>query len=91
MGAHRCLTALGWLVLAAIVPAATAGDDDALLLPKGELPEERLVDVAIDLFSSGISEATPEGLRNQGVRAAVRKSEARYFTIHLRKRLESRG
>jgi hypothetical protein len=71
--------------------AAGAGDDDALLLPKGELPEFRLVDVAIDLFSTGVEDASPASLRDKGVRAAVRKSEARYFPIHLRNTLQSSG
>jgi hypothetical protein len=76
--------------LLAVGPLASAGDD-VLLLPKAEIPEERLVDVAIDLFSPGISDAPPSPLLQKGIRAAVRKSEARYLPIHLRNTLQSTG
>jgi hypothetical protein len=84
----RRAAALGLLVLGS---SADAGDDDALLLPKGELPEFRLVDVAIDLFATGIEDASPTMLGDKGIRAAVRKSEARYFPIHLRNTLQASG
>ena len=45
-----------WRLARAPSRRAFAGDD-ALLLPKAEIPEERLVDVAIDLFSPGVSDA----------------------------------
>ena len=76
--------------LLALAPLASAGDD-ALLLPKAEIPEERLVDVAIDLFSPGVSDAPPSPLLEKGIRSAVRKSEARYIPIHLRNTLQSTG
>jgi hypothetical protein len=70
---------------------AFGGDDDALLLPKAEIPEERLVDVAIDLFSPGVSDSPASPLLMKGIRSAVRKSEARYVPIHLRNTLQSTG
>lgn len=75
----------------AVTPLALGGDDDALLLPKAEIPEERLVDVAIDLFSPGVSDSPASPLLVKGIRSAVRKSEARYVPIHLRNTLQSTG
>ena len=44
-----------WSLLAGL--ALARGGDDALVLPKSEIPEARLVDVAIDLFSPGVSDS----------------------------------
>lgn len=83
------------LVLSVGLVLATAGlggaDDGSLRLPKGEIPEDRLLDVAIDLFSPGVSEGDPSPLLKKGIRSAVRKSEARYIPIHLRNTLQSSG
>ena len=54
-------------------------------------PRTRLVDVAIDLFSPGVSDTPASPLLQKGIRAAVRKSEARYVPIHLRNTLQSTG
>ncbi len=79
--------------LCLVVPGAgaAAGGDEALILAKGEIPEDRLIDVAIDLFSPGINEGDPSPLLKKGIRAAVRKSESRYVPIHLRNTLQSSG
>ena len=74
----------------ALAPLAFGGDD-VLLLPKAEIPEDRLVDVAIDLFSPGVSDSPASPLLLKGIRSAVRKSEARYAPIHLRNTLQSTG
>ena len=76
--------------LLALAPLASAGDD-AIVLPKAEIPEERLVDVAIDLLAPGVSDAPASPLLVRGIRSAVRKSEARYIPIHLRNTLQSTG
>jgi hypothetical protein len=69
-----------------------AGDDYVeAILPKGPVPEEQLLDVAIDLFSPSIDESDREALTKEGVRPSVRKAEARYFAIHLRNTLQSTG
>ncbi len=73
------------------VCALARGGDDALVLPKSEIPEEGLVDVAIDLFSPGVSDSPGSSVALKGIRSAVRKSEARYFPIHLRNTLQSTG
>jgi len=92
---------LGALVAAAAVLAATlvvhvaearAGDKKAeLVVAQGELPDARVVDVAIDVFAPGVSDTPPSPLLQQGIRASVRKSEARYMAIHLRNTLQSTG
>jgi hypothetical protein len=79
------------VALFVLAPFATAGGDEPLALAKGEIPEDRLIDVAIDLFSPGINEADPSPLLKKGIRAAVRKSESRYVPIHLRNTLQSTG
>lgn len=82
--------ALAVLAVAPLASLAAAGDD-TLVLPKGEIPDDRLVDVAIDLFSPGISDEPASPLLEKGIRFAVRKSEARYVPIHLRNTLQSSG
>jgi hypothetical protein len=80
---------LAWSLLA---QQASAGDKKgALVVAQGELPEARLVDVAIDLFAPGVSETPPSPMLLKGIRASVRKSEARYIPIHLRNTLQSSG
>ena len=85
----RALVLFLGLILGA--PGRAAPGDDALRLPKGEIPEDRLLDVAIDLFSPGVNEGDPSPLLKKGIRASVRKSEARYIPIHLRNTLQSSG
>jgi hypothetical protein len=75
---------------ASAAPALERGDDQ-LVLAKGEIPEDRLIDVSIDLFSPGGSAANAKALVEKGVRAAVKKSEGRYIPIHLRNTLQSTG
>jgi hypothetical protein len=79
------------LALAASAAPAFARGDDQLALPKGEIPEDRLVDVGIDLFSLADRGAEAKLLVAKGVRAAVKRSEARYIPIHLRNTLQSTG
>ncbi len=60
-------------------------------LAQGELPEERLLDVAIDLLSPSIDDRDREALAEKGIQPSVRKAEARYIPIHLRNTLQSTG
>ena len=74
------------------VAEARAGDKKAELdVAHGEVPEARLVDVAIDVFAPGVSDTPPSPLLQQGIRASVRKSEARYIPFHLKDRLAATG
>lgn len=73
-------------------PVALAGDDYVEAeLPDGEIPEERLLDVAIDLFSPSIDDHDREALAEKGVQPSVRKAEARFIPTHLRNTLQSTG
>jgi hypothetical protein len=88
---RRRATALTLVLTLLGLAAAAAADDDALVLPAADIPEERLVDVAIDLFSPGVGESVSASAQKQGIRSAVRRSEARYLPIHLRNTLQSTG
>jgi hypothetical protein len=82
------------LALALALASATvlAADKKAdLRVAQGEVPDALVVDVAIDLFSPGVSDTPPSPMLQQGIRAAVRKSEARYIPIQLRNTLQSTG
>jgi hypothetical protein len=85
------------LVLASLVglgpgSLAQAGDRyAAAILAQGELPEEQLLDVAIELLSPSIDDYDREALTEKGIQPSVRKAEARYIPIHLRDTLQSTG
>jgi hypothetical protein len=72
-------------------PLLSADGRSDLKVAKGELPEALVVDVAIDLFSPGVSDTPASPMLQKGIRAAVRKSEARYIPIQLRNTLQSTG
>ncbi len=91
MGGTRGMANVLVLVALSAAAAAAAGDKGALVVAQGEIPEARLVDVAIDLFAPGVSDTPPSPLLQKGIRASVRKSEARYIPIHLRNTLQSTG
>jgi hypothetical protein len=82
------------LVLASMSVAASAGAATRkvdLVLAQGELPDAKVVDVAIDIFAPGVSDAPASPMLQQGIRSSVRKSEARYMPTHLRDTLQSTG
>jgi hypothetical protein len=81
------------LLLGAAHAAAygAAADRNSLKVAQGEVPDARLVDVAIDTFAPGVSDTPASPLLQQGIRASVRKSEARYLPTHLRNTLQSTG
>jgi hypothetical protein len=89
MKRSRLTLALAALALA--VPALPADKKSELKVAQGELPDALVVDVAIDVFSPGVSDAPPSPMLQRGIRASVRKSEARYIPIHLRNTLQSTG
>jgi len=95
VGGHgRRLGALALAVLVGLGPAplALAGDDDVeALLPRGEIPEEQRLDIAIDLFSPSIDDHDREALTEKGIQPSVRKAEARFLPTHLRNTLQSTG
>jgi len=91
-GTTTLTVALAFLVGLGPVPAALAGDDYVeAKLPRGEVPEQERLDVAIDLFSPNVDSEDPEELADKGIQPLVRKAEARYLAIHLRNTLQSTG
>ncbi|MFI5008483.1 MAG: hypothetical protein ACHQKZ_13645, partial [Solirubrobacterales bacterium] len=83
----------GALALATIglLAHAAAADKKDLVVAQAELPEAKVVDVAIDLFAPGVSDTPPSPMLQRGIRSSVRKSEARYIPIQLRNTLQSTG
>jgi hypothetical protein len=80
------------VALLVLAPApAPASDKKALVVAQGEVPEARLLDVAIDVFAPGVSDTPASPLLERGIRASVRKSEARYIPVQLRNTLQSTG
>ncbi len=58
---------------------------------KGEVPEERLLDVGIEIFGPGVDEGDRAKLARSGLSPELRRSEARFIAFHLKKTLESTG
>jgi len=87
----RRLATLALAALVLAVPALAADRKAELKVAKGEVPEALVVDVAIDLFAPGVSDTPASPMLQKGIRAAVRKSEARYIPIQLRNTLQSTG
>lgn len=79
------------LLLAPGPVAADKVDKKALVVAQGEVPEARVIDVAIEVFAPGVSDTPASPLLEKGIRASVRKSEARYIPTHLRNTLQSTG
>jgi hypothetical protein len=75
--------------------AATARDDEPVEVIQAdrEIPEDHLLDVGIRLFDTGIpdDENAKYMLEDKGVYEDVRKSEARWIPILLKRALESSG
>ncbi len=93
-GRGRKMLTLTLVVLMGLGPSslALAGDRYVeAVLPRGEIPEEQLLDVSIDLLSPSIDDYDRETLLEKGIQASVRKAEARYIPIHLRNTLQSTG
>lgn len=97
MGAQRSLGVLFVLLMATLGCASTQpapqGSAPTVLQAQSEIPEERLLDVSIEVFDPGLPEEALEiaELEEKGVFQEVRKSEARYFALQLKDTLESTG
>src|SRR5262245_11511960 len=76
-------------------PLALALDDDPVeaLQAFEEIPDERLLDVGIHVFDSGIPEEEYDRylLEEKGIYEEIRKSEARWIPINLKRTLEATG
>jgi hypothetical protein len=56
-----------------------------------EVPDDRLLDVGIQVLEPGLPEEDQDGLEERGIYAGVRKAEARFIAYHLKNTLESTG
>jgi len=83
------------LGLLSVAPAALALDDDPVeaLQALEEISEDRLLDVGIHVFDTGIPEDEDARyfLEEKGIFEEIRKSEARWIPINLKRTLESTG
>ena len=80
-----------------LAPGSPSGKDEEkrdrveAIQAKGEVPEERLLDVGIEIFDPGASEADREKLERSGLSPELRRSEARYISFELKRTLEGTG
>jgi len=78
-----------------VAPLAFALDDEPVeaLQAVEEIPKERLLDVGIHVFDTGIpdDEDAKIFLEEKGVFEEIRKSEARWIPMNLKRTLESTG
>ncbi len=78
-----------------VAPLAFALDDEPVeaLQATEEIPEDRLLDVGLHIFDAGIpdDESKKLLLEEKGVFEEIRKSEARWIPINLKRTLESTG
>ena len=85
----------GWaaLLLVAALPAAAAVQSTHAIQAQTEIPEEQLLDVAIEVFDPGLPEEAVPTFKQQedGVFTEVRNSEARYIPFHLKDTLQATG
>src|SRR5262245_21761773 len=58
---------------------------------KGEVPDERLLDVSIGVFDPAVDEGDTDKLAAKGLSADLRKAEGRFVAFHLKKTLEGTG
>ena len=72
----------------------TRGDDRRrvqAVQAQGEVPEERLLDVGIEVFDPGRGAADRERLAEQGLSPELRRAEGRFVSFHLKKTMEATG
>ncbi len=88
-------SASAFSILLFAVPPARALDEEPVeaLQALEEIPEDRLLDVGIHVFGTGIPEEEYERyvLEEKGVFEEIRKSEARWIPINLKRTLEATG
>lgn len=81
------------LVTAAITPVhAQSRDVETLQQATEEIPEENLLDVAVRVFNPGIpADEDERTLNEEGIFKEIRKSESRFFPVHLKRTLQATG
>ena len=58
---------------------------------KGEIAEERLLDIGVAVFDTGLSERDRERLAARGLSPELRRAEGRFVAFHLKKTMEGTG
>ena len=58
---------------------------------KGEVPDERLLDIGIGVLDAGLDQDEAERLAEKGLSAELRRAEGRFVAFHLKKTLEGTG
>ena len=58
---------------------------------KGEIAEERLLDIGVAVFEAGVSERDRERLAARGLSPELRRAEGRFVAFHLKKTMEGTG
>jgi hypothetical protein len=58
---------------------------------KGEIPDERLLDVGVAVFDTGLTERDRGRLAAKGLSPELRKAEGRFLAFHLKKTMEGTG
>ena len=73
------------------LPSFAAERPVALIQAKGEIPEDRLLDVGIEVFEPGFSGLDQATLNDKGIFPDIRRSEARYIPFQLKDTLQRSG
>lgn len=75
----------------ASAPALAADKPVELKVASGEVPEESLLDVGVEVFAAGVEDRDEDELADKGILAEVRRSEARFIPFRLRDTLQGSG
>jgi len=85
------LVAVVHLVVLAL-PASAGEKRVELSKARGEVPEERLLDVAVQVFDPGVpADKDEEQLEKAGIFPSVRNAEARFIPLQIRKAMQGSG
>lgn len=92
-GLARPGLAMGWtLVLLALGAAgAAAVQPTPAIQARGEIPEDSLLDVGVQIFDPGLPPGDDYALEADGIFRDIRKSEARYLPVALMDTLQATG
>jgi hypothetical protein len=58
---------------------------------KGDIPDERLLDIGIGVFDTGLEDRDAERLAAKGLSSELRRAEGRFVALHLKKTMEGTG
>jgi len=83
--------ALVALVLTALPATAARRGDDRAILARTEIPAGQLLDVAVQVMGDGVPPGAERELEDEGLFLEVRRSEARYISVHLMDTLQTTG